>query len=145
MADKDLCSLINPVKALSITAIGSSTTTNGDIIDMLGYDSATFIIFSGAVTDGTYTPNIIEGDNSALSDGTSVTADYLIGTYAGAAINTANTHKKLGYVGKKRYIRLQIISTGVTTGGSIGADLVQGDAARDTIPWTGTSDNAPIA
>jgi hypothetical protein len=139
MATKDLRSLLELNTAFNVGTIGSSTTTNGNIIDLQGNESATFDIFSGAITDGTYLPNIQEGDDSALGDATSVTADYLVGTYADATFVAADdqTHKTIGYVGKKRYIRLQLISSGVTTGGMFGAGAILGDPKRAPIPWNG--------
>lgn len=128
MASRDLHNNIKATPALNPQAIASSTTVNGAIIDLAGYESAEFLIQSATLTDGTYTPSITEGDASNLSDGAAVAAGDLIGTVADAtfAATADNSVKKLGYKGGKRYIRLNITSTGVTSGGTLAAVAVLG-------------------
>jgi len=123
----DLHNNIKISKALSGGTISSSTTTVGDIIDTAGFGSNELEIFSGARTDGTYTPLVEDGDDSGLSDAAAVDDKYLLGTEAGAAITAANKRAKIGYIGPKRYIRLSIVSTGVTSGAYIGGSAIQGN------------------
>lgn len=125
---RDLHHNLNLTTALNTAAIGSNTTTNGAIIDTKGFSSLEFAIKSGTLTDGTYTPALTEGDASDLSDGTAVAAGDLLGTIAGAtfAATDDNKVKKIGYTGGKRYVRLSLVTTGVTTGGTIGAIAIQG-------------------
>ena len=106
--------------------ISSSTTTNGVIIDTQGYNALTYLLNVGARTDGTYTPLVRHGDAADLSDVADVDDSDLVGTEANAAINTANTVKKIGYVGNKRYVRLSVVSTSVTSGATVGATAVLG-------------------
>lgn len=128
MASKDLHNNIGVVNALDSTAIGSNTTTNGEVIDTAGFESIEFVIKSETLTDGSYAPTITEGDESDLSDG--ATATDLIGAASDAtfAATDDNTVKKIGYKGGKRYVRLNIVSTGVTTGGTLSAVAVKGNA-----------------
>ena len=125
---RDLHNSIKVSPALNPAAISSNTTTNGAIIDLKDFDSIEFLIQSGALADGTYTPSITVGDESDLSDGTAASGTDLLGTVADAtfAATDDNKVKKIGYVGIKRYARLSIASTGVTTGGTLGAIVVQG-------------------
>lgn len=128
---KDLHNNVSPVVALNIGSIGSNTTTAGAIIDTKGYGALEFIIQSGAITDGTFTPLVEEGDESNLSDSAAVSDDNLFGTEAGAAFVAAddNRVKRVGYwVGAKRYVRLSLVSSGVTTGGTLGAIAVRANA-----------------
>ncbi|KQV33138.1 MULTISPECIES: hypothetical protein [unclassified Rhizobium] len=130
MASKDSHNNLNFAVALNIGAISSNTTTNGAIIDTQGYESVEFVIQSGTLTDGGYAPTITEGDASDLTGGTATAAADLLGTLAGAtfAATDDNVVKKIGYKGSKRYVRLNIVSTGVTTGGTLGATVVRGHA-----------------
>jgi len=130
MAQKDLKNKVKTLVAFNIQAISSDTTTAGAIIDTLGYESVTFVIQSGTLTDGAYTPLIQDGDNSGLSDVAAVSDDFLVGTEAAAAFVLAddNTTKRIGYVGKKRYVRLNIVSASTSSGGTFGAVCILGDA-----------------
>lgn len=117
------------VKAKSSAAISSNTTTAGDIIDMSGYSHGMFIMLSTTLTDGAYAPKIEIGDDSGLSDAVELTGSNLLGTTAlgSFAATDDNAVKRIGFkkLGK-RYARLSIVSTGVTSGGTIGAVCVLG-------------------
>ncbi|WP_017993825.1 hypothetical protein [Rhizobium leguminosarum] len=112
--------------AVNTGAISTSTTTAGVIIDTQGYNSLTFILNMGARTDGTYTLSVEHGDAANLSDTSTPAADDLVGTAAGTALAVAQGVKKLGYVGNKRYVRANIVSTGVTSGATAGALAILG-------------------
>ncbi|MEA4805091.1 hypothetical protein [Acetobacterium wieringae] len=126
---KDMKNNIKVSNALNIQAIASNTTTAGAIIDTKGFDSLTFVFQTGTITDGDYTLLIHEGDNSGLSDAAAVADADLLGTEALASF-TADTDdnkvSKIGYRGNKRYVRLSVVSTNVTTGGTVGAVAIQG-------------------
>ncbi len=114
---KDLHNHIKPLVAFNSATISSSTTTAGNIIDTKGYGAVEFLLSCGTRTDGTYTPLIEEGDDSGLSDAAAVDDANLFGTEALAAMSATNAIKKVGYrVGKYRYVRLSMVSSGVTTG-----------------------------
>ncbi len=128
MAQSDLHNNLEKAVALNVTAISSDTTTNGNIIDMQGFDSLEFFILSGTLTDGSYAVLIQHGDDSGLSDAADVADDYLLGTEAGAAFVAADDNEvhKIGYVGDKRYVRLSIVSTSTSSGGTLGAVAIKG-------------------
>jgi hypothetical protein len=119
---QDLKNNIKVQAALNIAAITSNTTTNGSSVDLLGYNSATFVISSGARTDGTFTPLVVDSDDNSTF--TAVDDKFLIGLESEAVISAANTLRKIGYVGQKRYIRLSIVSTSVTSGATLGASAI---------------------
>ena len=129
MAKRELKSTTSPVVALNTTAISSDTTTNGVIIDTAGYESIMFVIVSGTITDGTYTPLIQEGDDSGLSDAASVADADLTNTEASVAFTATddNTVKSIAYVGSKRYVKFNIDSAGTSSGGTLSAVAVKGD------------------
>lgn len=126
---KDLYNNIKVMNALDTKAIASNTTTAGEIIDLKGFDSLAFAFQTGTITDGDYTLLIEEGNESNLSDAAAVADDDLLGTEAAASF-TADTDdnavSKIGYRGNKRYVRISVISTNVTTGGTVGAIAVLG-------------------
>lgn len=129
MANRDLSSVVKLTSARNAAAITTNTTTNGVEIDTQGYDSVTFALQSAARTDGTYTP-LIQETNTSGSGYTDVADADLIGTEAAAAISAANTVTKIGYVGNKRYVRLSIVSTSVTSGATVGALAILGGASQ---------------
>lgn len=85
------------VTELTVDATIVSATT---IVDTQGYQSLTF---SSAVVNGT-TYALTHGEDSALSDGAAVPADYVVGQTAYTAGGTG----KVGYVGKKRYVQITV-------------------------------------
>ena len=139
MLRKDLHNNLAVKNAFHTAAISSSTTTSGVILDLQGYDAVEFLMQMGNWTDGVYTPSIVEGNAANLSDGVAVSnADNLFGSYAACAtaLNADDTVAKLGYrVGPFRYIRLDIVSSGVTTG----------TAALSATAILSNADNMPVA
>ena len=129
MAKRELYSTTAPVVALNTSAISSDTTTNGVIIDTAGYESILFVIQSGTLADGTYTPLIQEGNDSGLSDAASVADGDLTNTEASVAFAATddNAVKSIAYVGDKRYVRLNIVSASTSSGGTLSAVGVKGN------------------
>jgi len=131
MAQIDLHTLIEVTPALNIQTISSDTTTAGIIIDTVDFNAAEFTLLSGAITTGVFTPLIEDGDDSGLSDAAPVDPSFLLGTIAGATfgVNDDNAAKKIGYVGKKRYVRLSIVTISSPSGvanGIISVTAVKG-------------------
>lgn len=110
---------------LAVAAISSNTTTSGAIIDTAHYESLEFYMISGTITDGTYTAQLWHGNDSGLSDAVQLTGEEVLGSAVLVAASD-NATARIGYVGKKRYVQLRIVSTGVTTGGTMGAVAVLG-------------------
>jgi allantoicase len=126
MSSFDLKNNVSASNALNIQAISSNTTVTGVSIDTKGFESATFAIQSATLTDGTYTPEVQESDDNSTF--TAVADDFLIGTEANAVFVATddNKVKTIGYAGKKRYLKLTLTSTGVTSGGTLGATAILG-------------------
>ena len=76
-------------------------------------------------------PSLTHGDTSNLADGTAVTAAEMLGTVAAASLALAddNAVKRLGYKGHKRYVRLTVTASAVTTGGTVSAIALLGAPA----------------
>lgn len=125
----DLHNNISVKNALNSQSVSTNTTVNGNIIDLLGFGALEFAIFQGAYTDGTYTYNIQEGNASNLSDAAITNASNVFGSLP--AVNAVNGVARVGYrVGAFRYVRLQVTSTGVTTGANVGAIAILGAASQ---------------
>lgn len=112
--EKDLHNNVDERNALNAAAITTNTTTVGNIIDTKGFESVVLAAILGVRTDGTYTLKLEHGDDSGLADAADVAAADRLGSLT--AMNASNQVARIGYIGKKRYVRLSIVSTGVTTG-----------------------------
>ena len=117
----DLHHSTNAVHALDLSNITSNTTTDGEILDTAGYEALEFVAFSTNITDGVYTLSLFDGDDAALADAAVVSDEETLGSGTNFVLTDDNTAKRIGYIGKKRYVRLRVTSTGVTTGGNIGS------------------------
>ena len=123
MARYDMKSEILQSIALNSQTISSDTTTAGTDIDMQGYNSLTFILQVGTVTLGDVTPLIQDSDDDITY--ADVTDTFLSGTEAAALLDTSNTTSRIGYVGKKRYVRFSVV-TANSADLTIAAIAVQG-------------------
>ena len=111
-------------------AISSDTTTVGGIIDTADLDAGLYFAMSAPVyTDGTYTMKIEDGDNSSLTDAADVATTQLVyGTLPALSAITADLDvmPKEGVHSTKRYVRISIVSTSVTTGATINVVAIGG-------------------
>jgi len=124
MAVRENVTLNNVILSLDAEIV-SSTTTNGAIIDTADQDiGVSFYLALPAWTDGTYKIALEEGNDSALSDTAAVPAAKLVlvdGLDAvtdglGAASAAGTKYVKVGVHSTKRYVRANIVSTGVSSG-----------------------------
>lgn len=114
---KNSCVITN---ALNIQTIATNTTAAGTSIDLAAYEAATFNFKLGVRTDGSYLPVITESDDNSTF--TAVDSSFLIGTPTALAVSHAS--QRIGYVGKKRYVKASITSTSVTSGSTATADVI---------------------
>ena len=130
MPKSEITTRTKPVIGLNIQAITTNTTTTGSAVDTADFNGGVNIVFqAGTITDGTYTPLITESDTSggsytAVSDEYLIpqdTSDATIAPEAQAALTASNSVSKIGYVGYKRFIKAALVSTGVTSGGTLAA------------------------
>ncbi len=141
---KDLHHIIDTHEAFPITAFTSDTTIYGDPIDQRGYESFELSVVSGILVDGTYTITVEESDDITFVSGvTEITGDRLLGDYANMVFSTGenNTVKRIGFIVKNRYFRAKVVSSSVTSGGSLSGQAILGDPAN--APTTGAF--APLA
>lgn len=127
MASRDLKNNIKIVNGLNIASITTNTTTVPAVgVDTEGYESVTIEVITGARTDGTVTPLLQECDTLG-GVYTAVSDEDLIGLEVDAALSTANSRARFGYIGTKQYLKPCLVSTGVTTGLTAGASVILGD------------------
>ncbi len=101
--------------ALSPQDISTGTTTFGNGIDTLDFDSLTYHVQSGLVTAGTFTFSLEESDDDGALDAyAAVPADNIIGTQPIFVITDDDLAKRVGSIGKKRFQRVSVLSAGVT-------------------------------
>ena len=127
MAQFDLKNQIAEKVALNFQTINSDTTTDGVIIDTLAFESVTFIMQTGTVSAGDVTMLIQDGDDPALSDAADVSDTFLLGLESDTTLTAANTVSRIGYVGKKQFVRLSAV-TDNSANLQVGAICVLGDS-----------------
>lgn len=101
----------------------SSTTEAGQTLDTAHYDGGIMFAFAApAWSDGTYTPVLEESDESG-SGFTAIPADQLIGTIADVTLSAAtavgDAMPTIGLLSTKRYVKVSVTSSGVSSGATI--------------------------
>jgi hypothetical protein len=119
---------ISPAIDPAAIIAGNATKTSATI-DRQGFDSLEFAIYSGVLTDASYTTTLYEGDAADMSDEAAAADSDLLGTEALASFALADdsTVKKIGYTGIKRYVRIKVVQADATTGGFLSAIAIQGN------------------
>lgn len=93
-------------------AVTDDTAQVSTILDTQNFLSSELVLATGVLSDAdaTFTLLMEEGDDSALSDAAAIADADLLGTEAGASFTFADDSKvlKIGYTGRKRYIRATV-------------------------------------
>ena len=131
----DLHSNVKQVVALDSQDITSDTTTVGNVIDTVGFESLEYVIQSGVITDGAYALVLEEDDVVGFGSATAVPAAEILGVLTGFVAADDNAAKRVGSIGKKRFQRLSIVSTGTTTGAT----------KMSSVAVLGDPNSAPVA
>lgn len=109
---KDMLNLVHPVPAIAPVSVADNTAQVGIITDRQGFNSLTYLVALGAISDAdaTFAVKLEHGSQANLSDAVLVDANDLLGTTALAAFTFAEDNKtrKIGYRGNLRYVRLTI-------------------------------------
>jgi hypothetical protein len=126
MTTRDLKSNVDA--AISFNGAAVTTDTAADqMVDLLGYNSAFFLFFAGAISSAGLVKAVpIEGDTSTVGSATDVAAGDLDGTFTNA---TAQSVQRVGYKGSKRYVGLRMDYTSGTSVYCMGC-VVRGDPER---------------
>lgn len=120
MASKDTSNNIHPVIAIAPITITDGTALVSGAIDTAGYESVTFVIQTGALADAdaTWAVTVKDGDSSTQNTHVAVDDKFLIGTEAAAgfAFGDDGEARKIGYIGGKRYVSIEIDDVVANTG-----------------------------
>jgi hypothetical protein len=115
---KDIANITKTVPAIPAVTSGTNEELASVAVDRAGYQSCMFVASIGDKTDGTVAFEMQEGDTDEPT--TPVADADLSVTEASIAIGDAaagaNTVKKIGYKGNKRYVRL--VATVASNAGS---------------------------
>lgn len=123
---RDIASNIGVVSAVVPQVLTASNTSAA--IDLQGFDAAAVLINTGAIAgSGNFTPKLQESDTTTAGDFTDVVSADLIGAFP--AVLAASTAYKVGYVGRKRYVRtILTLNSGTSIAASV--QIVKGNAAQ---------------
>lgn len=115
------------VLGMTSAAITTNTTTHAgaavDLQQTTGGDwrSVLFLAIGGTITDGVYTLKVMDSpDNVTFTD---VTDTSMVQGPSSTITATGGT-AEIAYTGNKRYVRLSVVSTAITTGGAISARAI---------------------
>jgi hypothetical protein len=130
---RDLMNNIHVKRVLSPVSVSDTTAQVGQIIDVKGYDSVTYVIATGSIADAdaTFTVLLEESDASDMTGASAVADADLLGTedLAGFQFDDDNECRKLGYVGDKRYTRLTVTPVANASAALLSAVAVLGHPA----------------
>lgn len=129
MAIRDLYNNIGIAQSLPPAA--RTANANGTGVDLQGFDGAVVEIATGAITDGTHTFEVKESDDNSTF--TAVADADLQGTEPALGAIDDNVIKKIGYMGSKRYIRVDVTVAGATSGGVYSANVIRGHARSNPV------------
>lgn len=123
MATVDLYNNLSAVTTLAPAARTAAAT--GNAVDLQGYEGALIQAIVGTITDGTHTLTVEESADATTW--AAVAAANLQGSFATLA---SGVNQKVGYLGTKRYIRVNAGVTGATTGGVYSVVVVRSNPRR---------------
>lgn len=121
---RDLKNTIVSSKVIRGATMSSNTTSVSGIIDMQAFVAAELVLRSDAWTDGTFTMTVEVGDNAALSDAVAYVPDAAELDSLAGVVSAADQRAHMGITSDKRYIRVTITSTNVSSGAYVGVDLI---------------------
>lgn len=110
-------------------AVTGNGVTTGATIDTKGYNSLTFVVSTGVVTDGTLAGAVYGGNASNMSDEVQLTGSQLIGSNIAIATTDDGVCERVGVnlpAAGYRYYRLKLTQAGATTGAFFCAQAILG-------------------
>lgn len=128
----DLHNNMKQMRVVGPVAIGANGTVAGKVIDRKGYGGVQFIVGYGAIATSGTVATVVVKEGDATGSMTSVADSNLIGTEvlasrpaaALASGTTINVAKRIGYVGSKRYVTVDVVKSGTTSVGCVDVKAV---------------------
>lgn len=116
-------------------AVRTNGTVNGTTVDTVtggtSFRAAMLIVLTGTMTDGTAAVKLQDSDDG------STWADVAADQVQGSAISIPSTGDdsvfEQGYLGSRRYLRAVVTTSGATSGGTLGAVILLGQAASSPV------------
>jgi hypothetical protein len=124
----DLHNHVSLKRVVDSAAIGANATKSGRVIDRQNFGGVEFILNYGAVTTTGSIVTVVckEGDVTgtlaSVADGDMIGTEVLASLLAAtprASDTTKLVWKRLGYKGRKRYVTVDLVQTGVTSVGLV--------------------------
>lgn len=125
---KDIYHDILPEYSIFPASLGAGAKTGDAIVDLQGHEGALIVCGSGAITvDMPF--QLMHGDAANLSDAAAVPDADLLGSEPTLLEATDNEIKTFGYIGNKRYLRVD-----TTTGTGIAfAAILKGNPRHEPV------------
>lgn len=130
---RDLMSEIKVVPAIAAATVTNNTPPTEIEVDRLGYESLTFAVLLGTLadTDATFVATLTDSNTSG-SGYAAVDSDYVVyGSETTWDYSADGVCKKIGYIGKKRYVKLTITPTNNSGNAPIAAIAILGHANQN--------------
>jgi hypothetical protein len=119
MSNRQLSSQISVATVLPPAARTANAT--GSSVDLADFRSVAVEAIVGIITDGTHALTVEHSDDGSIWS--AVPAASLQGSFSNLASNTV---QEVGYIGNKRYVRVNSTATGATTGGLYSVVVLRG-------------------
>ena len=121
MATRESASSVKYVHGLDFTNITGDGDTVGAEVDTDGFNSVTLAISSwnGTFSDGTYEVEVLESDTSGGTFTQVTEAGHLVSQSGTVSLSADNKSAWIGYVGIKRYVKIQVAASSVSSGAFI--------------------------
>jgi len=128
----DLASNHDAVVDVPALLRSGNAATNGAGANLAGFNGATVLFHSGTLTDGSIACKLQEDSDSAFGTAADVAGADIVGgvNLVTLAATDDNVVKKLGYIGKKQYIRAVMTQSGATSGGTYGSIVHRGHPVK---------------
>lgn len=121
MAADDLYDNVKGLSAIKPDIARVNGTVNGPTVDRkLGrtfFRSVMFVVHTGTITDGSHAVNLQESADGTTW--TNVAAAQIRGGEPTILLANDDATYELAYTGGARYVRLQLVTSGATTGGFV--------------------------
>jgi len=96
------------VPELNLAAQTVTTAVSGAIVDTARYEGLEFTFLNATIT-ADVVALVEHGDDSGLADAETVPADLILGQTANPfSLSTDDAAQSIGYIGKKRYVRITL-------------------------------------